>query len=370
VWESTTKTEILEVNIYKESDWLSDTSAIEKRNRYKAAITHEENYPWTSVTFDPEINFSNKVICTIHGMDAYCKNTAFVWWSSDAYYATLWSDFAETRSNLRKLASISVQNNDFHAAYMKALSLVIKLPNPSTMDWDLMIIKEHSYTFVDDLKYLFENIDTVWNGCNWVEFDKIIDFVLAQDLWEITEETKNSIIEGLKKNPVTFIANVLYSFTPLADAEDLHNYILAFRSSSDLDRCVWLVIVWVVFVPGVSKKVKDYLGPRLKVFLKGWLVNLSDIDWSKVNTRWMIKPEYHYEKHWYNELLDRWLNPVSPQEYFDDAIDFWNINKHNTSLKSETLIRDTWEMGRKIKTSSWRWWIFTKDWLPVTFFYY
>jgi hypothetical protein len=69
-----------------------------------------------------------------------------------------------------------------------------------------------------------------------------------------------------------------------------------------------------------------------------------------VNSWGMVKPGYHYNKHGLKELIDKGLPPVSPQRYFDDALNFVDNNFNNPLFKkTPIIITSTGQNGFKIR---------------------
>jgi Pretoxin HINT domain len=71
----------------------------------------------------------------------------------------------------------------------------------------------------------------------------------------------------------------------------------------------------------------------------------------KTNTKgFNIKPDYHYSKHGVDDLVNRGKNPVSEQQYFDDAERFLNRYK-NGSIQFEKVASDQIPKNSAIKGS-------------------
>jgi hypothetical protein len=85
----------------------------------------------------------------------------------------------------------------------------------------------------------------------------------------------------------------------------------------------------------------------------------------------MVDVKKHYKKHWIKEFLDRWLETVWAQKYFDDAKNFFhNIDLNDSKYTVEFRNTELWN-GKRVKdTVTWRGWIISDAWWIVTFFYF
>lgn len=164
------------------------------------------------------------------------------------------------------------------------------------------------------------------------------------------------------------------TFILYGDVVVIDNYIQNFDNMSPTQQWVqgW-VMMGAILTPGNKKTNKNIVRKTDDILEAAQGIN-RNIDWSKINTYGMIKPKQHYQKHGVDEFIKNWYNPISPQQYFNDAKSlgdnaFKNMDNYNVSKTNITSMWGVeWYKIKDPKTGQWG--IYWPNGEVITFWYY